>query len=100
MGVLYRAMCGGMWADVFQFSAVHLTNESETWTSSPLKKKKNLHVKDLQAYGDVLPKWVTFSPKILRHGFHFRPKKKKGLSHRLLPKKLSATLFFFFFFFF
>ena len=26
-------------------------------------------------------------------------KKKKGLSHRLLPKKLSATLFFFFFFF-
>ena len=25
-------------------------------------------------------------------------KKKKGLSHRLLPKKLSATLFFFFFF--
>ena len=27
-----------------------------------------------------------------------RPKKKKGLSHRLLPKKLSATLFFFFFF--
>ena len=28
-----------------------------------------------------------------------RQKKKKGLSHRLLPKKLSATLFFFFFFF-
>ena len=29
------------------------------------------HVK---AYGDVPPKWVTFSPKILRHGSHFGQK--------------------------
>ena len=32
----------------------------------------NSHVK---AHRDVLPKWVTFSPKILRHGFHFGQKK-------------------------
>ena len=25
-------------------------------------------------YGDVPPKWVTFSPKILRHGSHFGQK--------------------------
>ena len=30
------------------------------------------HVK---AYGDVPPKWVTFSAKILRHGSHFAQKK-------------------------
>ena len=29
------------------------------------------HVK---AYRDVPPKWVTFSPKILRHGSHFGQK--------------------------
>ena len=33
--------------------------------------REYLHVK---AYGDVLPKWVTFSPKILRHWSHFGPK--------------------------
>ena len=30
------------------------------------------HVK---AYGDVPPKWVTFSAQILRHGSHFAQKK-------------------------
>ena len=31
----------------------------------------------LTCYGeqDVLPKWVTFSPKVLRHGSHFGGKK-------------------------
>ena len=29
---------------------------------------------------------------------HLRPNNKKGLSHKLLLKKLSAMLFFFFFF--
>ena len=33
------------------------------------------HVKE---YRDVPPKWVTFSPKILRHGSHFGPKKSLG----------------------
>ena len=32
------------------------------------------HVK---AYGDVPPKWVTFSAKILRHGSHFGQKNPK-----------------------
>ena len=36
------------------------------------------HVK---AYGDVPPKWVTFSPKILRHGSHFGQKTLRHGSH-------------------
>ena len=33
-----------------------------------IKPAGHAHVK---AYGDVLPEWVTFSLKILRHGSHF-----------------------------
>ena len=36
------------------------------------------HVK---AYRDVLPKWVTFSPKILRHGSNFGQKILRRGSH-------------------
>ena len=35
----------------------------------------------LRHTGDVLPKWVTFSPKILRHGSHFGQKILRGGSH-------------------
>ena len=41
----------------------------------------NSHAK---AYGDVPPKWVTFSPKILRQGSHFGKKKslEEGPFHK------------------
>ena len=39
------------------------------------------HVK---AYGDVPPKWVTFSAKLLRHGSHFTKIAKKLLNQPFL----------------
>ena len=44
------------------------------------------HVK---AYGDVPPKWVAFSPKILRHGSHFV--QKKPLEEGPISQKFSAN---------
>ena len=47
------------------------------------------HVK---AYGDVPPKWVTFSPKILRHGSQFGlKKKKKSLQEGPISQNLRRT---------
>ena len=43
-------------------------------------------VSRVKAYGDVPPKWVTFSPKILRHGFHFG--KKISLEEGPISQKL------------
>ena len=49
------------------------------------------HVK---AYGDVPPKWVTFSPKILRHESQFgfkKNNKKKSLQEGPFSQKLRKT---------
>ena len=44
------------------------------------------HVK---AYRDVLPKWVTFSPKILKHGSYFG--QKKSLEEGPISQKLQKN---------
>ena len=46
----------------------------------------NSHVK---AYRDVPPKWVTFSPKILKHGSHLGQKiLRRGSHFTKIAKKL------------
>ena len=62
-----------------------------TWLSQTGGRLKRLgrysHVK---IYGDVAPKWVSFSPKIHRQGSHFRQKSlKEGPSLRKLRKKVK-----------
>ena len=49
------------------------------------------HVK---AYGDVLPKWVTFSPKILRHVSQFGQKspKRSVPFHKLWEKIVKSAV--------
>ena len=53
--------CGQMCSNVVLY--ISLMNLKHGHLAHP-----NSHAKDLKAYGDVPPKWVTFSPKILRHG--------------------------------
>ena len=51
------------------------------------------HVK---AYGDVLPKWVTFSPKILnRHGSHFGQKssQRRVPFYKICKKIVKSAVF-------
>ena len=43
----------------------------------------------VKAYGDVPPKWVTFSTKILRHGFHFGQKNPQ----KRVPFHKKSTIF-------
>ena len=47
------------------------------------------------AHKDVLPKWVTFSLKIFRHGSHFVQKilKKKSPISRKLQKLVKLAVF-------
>ena len=50
------------------------------------------HVK---AYGDVPPKWVTFSAKILRHGSHFGQKiLRRGSHFKKIAEKIVKTAIF------
>ena len=50
------------------------------------------HVK---AYGNVAPKWVTFSPKILRHGSQLGKKilKRRVPFHKNCKKFVKSAVF-------
>ena len=47
------------------------------------------------AYGDVLPKWVTFSPKLLGHGSHYGQKilGRRVLFHKICEKIVKSAIF-------
>ena len=46
-----------------------------------------------KAYGDVPPKWVTFSPKILRHDFCQKNPWKRIPFHKNCEKLVKLTIF-------
>ena len=49
----------------------------------------------VMAYMDVPPKWVTFSPKVLRYGSHFgqkKPSKEGPISQKLEKKKKPCKI--------
>ena len=76
----------GQYARHFYLQPWRQLNPGDTpiiWRWRGCKPGGYSHVK---AYGDVPPKWVAFSPKILRHGSHF--KKKKSLEEGPISKNL------------
>ena len=53
-----------------------------------------LMLRHMGAYGDVLPKWVTFSPKILRQGCNFGQKSlEEGPSSQNCEKIEKSAVF-------
>ena len=75
-----------LWCTSYRFCL----SKSEIWIY--FVKYWHLHV--------AIRKITLMTLSIQEHLACYSKRKKKGLSHKLLPKKLSAMCFFFFFFFF